>query len=341
MRLSLAFLTLAVVFCHPAAAQEHALFPAGGIRPNAVLQGKLGSCYFHSVIAAMAQAEPERLRRMIEPLEGDGYRVTFADGRQETVQKQDLEYARNNGYDLSEGEWVNVLFRAYAQRVLRESLIKAIASHLYFDTLKTLFTSYANEHDELLQAYDRAIRDQVAQNGSFDAVAFQKHLHTQLQALNPPATIRGVLEEAAGNPTFLQTVKDMIADNGELFGAYRAVGQGGFMERTLELFTGGSEGFQNESVEDTARILRQSLATSAPMVAGTAGSRYEQMEAGNTPLPEDAAKWYVSKHSYTVLDFDGAEVTLRNPWGDPKPYGVFRISLEEFNQAFWGIHRGK
>ena len=88
------------------------LYGPQGVKPQAVRQGKLGSCYFHAVIAALAEFQAEGLERMIQAHSDGGYTVRFADGVKENAYAEDVQYTRESGYDLSEGLWVAVLFRA-------------------------------------------------------------------------------------------------------------------------------------------------------------------------------------------------------------------------------------
>ena len=69
---------------------------------------------------------------MIQANSDGSYTVTFGDGKKETAYPEDLRYTHDSGYDLSDGQWVAVLFRAYAQRVLRESLLQAIEPAISF-----------------------------------------------------------------------------------------------------------------------------------------------------------------------------------------------------------------
>src|ERR1035437_6641412 len=113
------------------------LYGSKGIVPEAVRQGRLGSCYFHAVIAAMAERRPDTIRKMIQSNADGSYTVTFGDGKKETAYPEDLRYTHESGYDLSDGEWVAVLFRSYAQKVLRESLLQDIQASDIFPLLKT------------------------------------------------------------------------------------------------------------------------------------------------------------------------------------------------------------
>ena len=136
-RASVALCVLAFFSTLPAANAADDLYGSKGIVPEAVRQGKLGSCYFHAVIAALAERRGDTIRKMIHSNPDGSYTVTFGDGKKEIAYPEDLRYTHDSGYDLSDGEWVAVLFRAYAQRVLRESLLQDIDSSDIFPLLKT------------------------------------------------------------------------------------------------------------------------------------------------------------------------------------------------------------
>jgi len=140
-------------------AQDTALYGAHGISPQAVRQGQLGSCYFHATIAALAKIAPGTLRSAISQNPNGGYKVHFYSGADEAVYASDVEYGRTHGYDRSEGTWVAVLMRAYAQRVLRQSLVVAIQkSDVIPVFIHPMAISWLDGSDTLLVAYDRAIR---------------------------------------------------------------------------------------------------------------------------------------------------------------------------------------
>src|ERR1035437_7764404 len=128
---------LALIYPVQAGRAADDLYGAKGISPQAVQQGRLGSCYFHAVIAALAQHNQDEIRKMIQSNPGGNYTVTFGDGKKETAYAEDLRYTHESGYDLSDGEWVAVLFRSYAQKVLRESLLQDIQASDIFPLLKT------------------------------------------------------------------------------------------------------------------------------------------------------------------------------------------------------------
>jgi len=59
----------------------------------------------------------------------------------------------------------------------------------------------------------------------------------------------------------------MIKENGEIFGAYRAVGQGGIAERVMQAMTGSERFVKNESAEQVGGALEEALQTGHPVVA--------------------------------------------------------------------------
>lgn len=161
-------------------AKAEGLYGSKGIVPEAVRQGRLGSCYFHAVIAALAERRPDAIRKMIQSNSDGSYTVTFGDGVKETAYPEDLRYTHESGYDLSDGEWVAVLFRSYAQRVLRESLLQDIDASDIFPLLKSPAEEFVASNDQLVLAYDRAIRAQVDQYGNIDRTKMEAGLKKQM-----------------------------------------------------------------------------------------------------------------------------------------------------------------
>jgi hypothetical protein len=316
------------------------LYGPGGVRPEAVRQGRLGSCYFHAVIAAMAQSKPAVLKEMIQSGGGGSFTVHFADGKQETAYPEDVRYTREIGYDLSEGLWVAVLFRAYAQRVLRESLLLAIDKSDLFPIFKAPAKDFVSANDPLLLAYDRAIRAQVDQYGNIDRTRLESQLQEQLKPLPVSDEVKDSLIKLLESGGFFDSLAEFIKQNGELFGAYRAVGQGGIADRVMQTFAGSSLDILNQSEDQAATSLEQVVKNKLPAAACSGGSRFYKLLAAGQSIPADAEAWYVNAHCYTVLGFDSNErtVTLRNPWArHPDPDGVFKLPLQQFVPAFRGI----
>ncbi len=338
LRSTVVFLSFLAV-PHPTKAAPQ-LYGSKGIGPEAVRQGSLGSCYFHSVVAALAQANPQALQKMIQESSGETYTVHFADGKKETAYLEDIRYSRETGYDRSDGLWVAVLFRAYAQKVLRESLVEAIGKSNLFPLLRHYAEEFVATNDPVLLAYDRAIRAQVDQNGNLDRAQLEAKLKEQMTPLPVSDEIKDSLVNLLDSGGFFASLAEMIKQNGELFGAYRAVGQGGLAERVMETLAGSVKFERNESERQAASALERTFRAHLPVVACTAGSRfYEQLAAGQT-LPPGADSWYVNSHCYTVLGVDagGSRVTLRNPWAHhPNPDGIFPLPLASFVPAFRGI----
>jgi hypothetical protein len=328
----LAVLLASVAFSLPA--DLPALFGPSGVAPKAVRQGSLGSCYFHSAIAAIAATNPQSLQNAIQTMKQNQWRVRFADGKIENVYVDDVRYARDSGFDRSEGLWVSILFRAYAQRTMREGLLDAVASSDFPAIIKSTGNSFFSSNDLLLLVYDRAIRATISQDGEIDRKLLSSNLDKEMAAVSISADTRKLVLRMLDSKGYFDALAKKVKDNGELFGAYRAVGQGGLPEEVLAAFTGKAEGI-NVSSNDiaVATALVHAQQSHRAMIASTGDSSSPKM-LGTVAGGKD---WYVASHAYTVLSFDDdkSTVTLRNPWGDhPDPEGVFTIPLETFVSAY-------
>jgi hypothetical protein len=292
------------------------------------------------VIAALAEAGPEGLQRMIQANSDGTYTVRFADGVKENAYPEDIQYARESGYDLSEGLWVAVLFRAYAQRVLRQSLVSGIEGSELFPFVKSYLKDFVATNDPLLLAYDRAIRSQVDQYGNIDRSKLELQLREEMKPLGVAREMQEAVIKLLESGGFLDSLAEVIKQNGELFGAYRAVGQGGIAERVMQAMTGSVRFVKNDSEGQAGGALEQALRAGRPVVACSGGSLYFHQLAEGRPLPADTKNWYVNAHCYTALGYDGngQTVTLRNPWATfPEPDGIFTLPLGSFVPAFRGI----
>ena len=305
---------------------QGALYGPSGVSPMAVKQGTLGSCYFHASIAAVAKVSPTSIKSAISG-DGKGYKVHFLTGPDEVVYPQDIAYAHEHAYDRSEGEWVTVLMRGYAQRALRHSMVEAVNRSTSLPPFaKPIALNALGQTGPLLLAYDRAVRSVVSQDGQMDKASFEVQLNKQIVALGvPPAqaqVVGGMLEQGG----LYEAIAKSVRENGEVFGAYRSLGQGGIPFNVLEalLGTAHSVPVTDGSIHEQLRNLH---AGRVAMVSGTKPS------AGSN----SGADWFVPTHAYTVLDYDeGARiVVLRNPWATkPGPDGVFRLPLSVFQQVY-------
>jgi hypothetical protein len=324
----------------PLVAADSELYGPNGVRPEGVRQGKLGSCYFHAVIAAVAQSNPGSFERMIRANPDGTYTVQFADGVKENAYPDDIRYSRDTGYDLSEGLWVAVVFRAYAQRVLRAALVQAIDKSDLYPLVKPYVRDFVASNDPILLAYDRAIRSEVDQYGNVDREQLEANLKEQMKPLGVPDDMKASVIKLLDSGGFFGTMVTMVRQNGEIFGAYRAVGQGGIAERVMLTLAGSVGTLKNESASDVGSVLQQLVSSHRPIVACTAGSQFYQQVAAGQALPAGVENWYVNAHCYTVLGYDGGagNVTLRNPWArQPDPDGIFSLPLGTFLPAYRGI----
>ena len=104
----------------------------------------------------------------------------------------------------------------------------------------------------------------------------------------------------------------------------------------LNLFGVKPGAMETKSREDVAAFLSQAMPSKQPVVAATGGASLQSLQAQSKTM-QDADKWYVEKHAYTVTGYDpqAQTVTLRNPWGDhPDPDGTFTIPLATFAESF-------
>jgi len=334
-------LWVVVFFCTlPGAKAADDLYGSKGIVPEAVRQGRLGSCYFHAVIAALAQRREDTIRKMIQSNADGSYTVTFGDGKKETAYPEDLRYTHDSGYDLSDGQWVAVLFRAYAQRVLRGALLQAVDSSDIFPLLKQPVEQLVASNDPLVLAYDRAIRAQVDQDGNIDRAKLEAGLKKEMAPISVPDTMKDSLIGMLETGGFFDKMVAFIQQNGELFGAYRAVGQGGIADRVMKTFSGSTRFQENQSAAQAGTALAEAVKNGVPIVACTGGSQFYQVVAKGQALPAGTDQWYVNAHCYTVLNYDSgaATVNIRNPWArHPDPDGVFSLPLNAFVPAYAGI----
>ena len=311
-------------------AQDTALYGAHGISPQSVRQGQLGSCYFHATIAALAQTAPGTLRNAIRRNPNGGYKVHFFSGTDEAVYSSDVTYGREHGYDRSEGTWVAVLMRAYAQRALRQSLIVAIhKSDMIPVFIQPMAISWLDGSDMLLVAYDRAVRSVVSQDGTMDQYALKQNLAAELHTEGIPSTEAKALVGFLDEKGFFAVLAQTVRENGEVFGAYKGLGQGGIPVRVMEAFLGKAyAGLMNDR-EQTMEQLRRFRADGVAMVAGTKPTAPNEQIA--------SANWWVASHCYTLMSYDEAAqtVTLRNPWGGhPGPEGTFTLPLSVYLDVY-------
>lgn len=313
------------------------LYGPKGVAADAVRQGGLGSCYFHSTVAAVARWNPKAIQDIITE-NGDGtFTVRFPDGKKVNVYAEDLRYGRLSRFDRSDGQWVGVLLRAYAQREVRETLMSGIEGSDMFALVKPYAQSFVESSDPLLLAYDRAIRDVVNQAGEIDKARMAARLKDEMKDIPVPDTFKDSLLKTLESSGVYDAVAGLVKQNGELFGAYRAVGNGGIPAMVMHnLFGAKAAALDTKSRENVAAFLSQAMPSKQPVVAATGGASLQALQA-QSKMPQDADKWYVEKHAYTVTGYDpqAQTVTLRNPWGDhPDPDGSFTIPLATFADSF-------
>src|ERR1019366_9219557 len=205
-------------------------------------------------------------------------------------------------------DWVLVLMRGYAQRQVRHSLATSIQQSTMIPSYaKPIALSWINSSGMLLVAYDRAIRSVVNQEGIMNKATFRDALATQLSTLGIPAAEAGMLSGFLEEKGFFDALATAVSQNGEVFGAYKSVGQGGIPVRVIEAFQGSAQAGMVDNHPPLMQQLRRLHSRSVAMVAGT---------PVNAPSPGyERTDWWVGSHAYSVMDYDDdtQTVTLRNP----------------------------
>ena len=319
----------------PSLGDEARLYPVKGINPAAVRQGAMGSCYFHAAIAAIAQSHPGNIQKMIQENPDHSYTVTFPDGRKETAYPEDLAYARRSGYENSEGLWVVVLLRAYAQRVLRETLAKMIDESSVLPVLKPPTKEFLTTYDFPLLAYDRAIRTLVDQRGQIDRARLVARLKDEMRPFGKYERLAEPLIGLLDSGGTFEMLVVQVRQNGELFGAYRAVGQGGLPDRVLEAFLGLQTRHFESKTESESILATFNRVPGLPVIATTGDAFADLLADGRLAKPDQS--WYLKTHAFTVIAYNASrqEVVLRNPWAaHPDPDGVFTLPLQKMLAAF-------
>jgi len=312
------------------AAEPKPLYGPKGISEDAVRQGSVGSCYFHAVIGALAAKDPDLLRSSISENGPGDYTVHFADGATERVTAVEAVAAIDNGYDDSDGLWVSVLYRAFAHRIMRRSLLGAVNGSQMIALAKYGAVMLINSSDAVLNAYDGAVRSQIAPDGSIDKAALRARLEEELRTTPLSAETRDRVLDVIDTQGFFEPLAADVKANGEIFGAYRSTSQSGLPHRVFEAFYGSVRDLGIAGERDLFTTLQTAARDRVPMVASTRAS------APLASIP-GTSMWYVNSHAYTVLGFDSEKknVTLRNPWGEhPAPDGRFTIPLDTFRAAY-------
>jgi hypothetical protein len=180
----------------------------------------------------------------------------------------------------------------------------------------------------------------VDQDGNIDRAKLEAGLKKEMSPISVPDTVKDSLIGILESGGFFDKMETMIQQNGELFGAYRAVGQGGMADRVMKTLAGSTRFQENQSASQADAALAEAARNGVAIVACTGGSRLYQEVAQGHSLPPDTEPWYVNAHCYTVLGYDSAKATvnIRNPWArHPDPDGIFDLPLKSFLPAYVGI----
>ena len=302
-----------VWLCLPGHSNGQTLFD-GEPKHSHVRQGRLGTCHFHAVMAVAAHRRPALLTSALKetltvPIVGETlYELTFADGSTEYVLKDDVIESRKQGFDVSTGGlWVAAAMRGFAQAILRAAIAKSIDRQADIpDAAKLLAKTLVHEDRILLQAYDAVVRGAVDPTGNIDQGMFRKNLKAQLERVLIPTIVADVLVDLASDTGFLAALEDAAKQNGDLFGVYRSVGNGGFPVRAVSMLFGMKCTILSTSTHSGTQLLQK--IEDAHSNAGLT------MAATGASHPGQKPSWFVPNHAYAVLATDGGKVVIRNPW---------------------------
>ncbi len=319
----------------PTAPAGPALYGKDGATPKSVRQGSASASYFHAAIAAIAKASSDKLRKDIARNPGGGFLVNFPDGTEEYVLVVDADYPKAHHLDNSEGDWVAVLMRGYAQHALRIGILEALQNSSTIPaSTKSEATTLFGESGPLLVAYDRAVRSTVSEGApiiegvlKLNKANLKSALTTQFKALDVSATEYKTLLSLLDDETFFNTLSFVVQRDGEIFGVEKNAVEAATPQRVMQAFLGSGYLFTTSNQEMTSKYLAMQK-TGQAMTATTRAS-----------LPEgitDAA-WFTTTHTYSVMDYNDAAqtITLRDPKGTlPAPDGLFTIPVATFFKAF-------
>jgi len=286
-------------------------------------------------MAAAAHRIPSVLKKMLSEtvsvpvVDETVYELQLADSRSEYVLKSDVIESRNEGYDASTGGlWVAAVMRGFAQAVLRAALAKSVDKIEEIpDTLKPLVKRLVQEDKFLLQAYDVVVRGAVDPKGKIDRAMFKKNLKKQLERVQIPAIMADILIGFADDSGFLEAMETVVQQNGDVFGAYRSIGNGGFASRAVKMLFQMECTIVSPAGHDAAGLVQKIKTTLSDggLAMISTGAKY----------PGDKPGWFVQHHAYAILDVDGDNVLIRNPWAStPKP---FKLAGSELKKGFDGI----
>jgi hypothetical protein len=321
--------TLAMASALCGAQDAGSLYGDQGVSPQAVREGGSRGDYFHASIASIAKAAPAILRGAISWNSHGWYQVHFSNGVDEAVFPEDVKYGRDHGFDRSDGDWVLVLMDAYAHRAARQGLVIGIQKSESVPAYAKPVALALLDHSSLVMvAYDRAIRAVVKPDAKMDRDAFKQALTAQFSALGIPVTQSGMLVGFLDDKGVFERLSNSVRQDGEVFGADKALGMGGIPVRVIEAFMGSAHALLVAEHDMTMDYLHRLHQGGMAMVAGTWGT---------APGKLDSSNWWVRAHAFSVLDFDedSKTVSMRNPWGKhPDPDGLFTLPLATFLDAF-------
>jgi hypothetical protein len=224
---------------------------------------------------------------------------------------------------------------------LRTAMLGAITKTSLSAGLKLATSGIVSNSDLLMLAYDRAIRMQIDQYGNIDRDRLKARLRQELKSVPIDERWKERALELLESSGYFESLAEQVKTNGELFGAYRAVGQGGLPQRVIQAFAGSGSSYRVGNTQATSSAITAALRQHQPVVAwtGTAATQ-PTIDKWRSMVRGETTNWYVPGHAYSVLAINSgaSTVTIRNPWGNhPDPGGEFTLSWDSFSAAYAGF----
>src|SRR5262249_62172031 len=140
------------------------------------------------------------------------------------------------------------------------------------------------------------------QDGEINRKLLAENLDKEMAAVSISTDTRKLLLRMLDSKGYFDALAAKIKSNGELFGAYRAVGQGGLPEHVLAAFTGKANGLNVTSGIELVSALSRAQQSRQAITASTGSSMGPKLR-GIFDSVTGGKDWYVSSHAHTILGF--------------------------------------
>ena len=282
------------------------------IKPEGIRAGTTSGGYVHASIIALAINDPKLLASRIEK-SGDDYVIHFADGKwTQRVTAAEVEAIRKSGIDRSDDPWVAALFRGYEMRVLWDVMHFSIGHLNFSPNIRVKAGAMLDQSGWLVKAYERAIRATITPTGDLDSDSLRLAVREELKPIKENEDAKKSAENMLLSIVMFEDTAKAVKENGELFGAYKAVGNTMLPDHFIDALTGKSKGLDKPTIRVATAALKNLRDAKHAGVVSTANLPLAKLKS----RPAGAFPWYAPLHAYTIVDSTATTVTLRNPAAD-------------------------